>query len=196
MSVETTRIIHDKEFQLLRPNIEGRIDLSYFPLTPFTIDFENSEILKELYSRANRVYIGSKKGTLSGLQSIAQVTSEVFSIRSTPAVNRFAATTLGEKGEDYSLDDHLKAGIGDCTHSSVTVAALAEQFKRNHLLQGVPSLGETRVDTGDKEEGHVWAKWRRGSKTWVVDVMYGFVGSEPDYAKVLRQIRHDIFMSS
>lgn len=191
----TKKLVNGREYRLLKPFVEGPIDLTFFPLTTFLIDFEHSDFLRKMYAEARRRYSNVEGDIPLALRVIAEVTVEALKIQSVDRVDDFVMRTFREKGAEYSLDDHLREGVGNCEHSSATVLVLAERFKKEGLIKGFPSLGEEKYDNGVWMDGHAWARWRRGKKVWVADAMYGFIGIEADYQSTLDQVRHDMMMS-
>ncbi len=159
--------------------IDDGISIGEQPREAVVVDFNNSEVLKEMYYSINDDLRRSKRiYYLEGfiLQNVFDSVKEKFPFEKRSLVDNLLAKYGAAPDQKISLDIFLYEGIGTCVHSSLTCGVLLEKFIDMDIIHGKVSVDRNCL-YGRNGGGHAWCRYTSSlGQVVILDVMLDFIG--------------------
>jgi len=130
--------------------------------------------LRELYNIAKiKATVGNTVRKDLILESVFQTVKEAMPIQKENAVDKIVYEYRAENDGLMPLDVFIERRTGVCRQDALACAAPLAAFKREGLVNGMPSVDRNSTEVG----GHAWCRYKNSiGEVYILDVAQDFLG--------------------
>jgi len=158
--------------------VDGGVYLGQSEREAIVVDSQKYSGIRELYT------VAKNKATENGrirkdliLEAVFQTVREAMPKQDEKAAEDIAKRYGVENDGKISLDIFIEEHLGVCRHDALLSAAILEQFKKEGIIDGKPSVDRNSNHLG----GHAWCRYTNsGGEVFILDVAQKFLGKLKD----------------
>lgn len=173
-----------KDFYLGRPlihrdsEVDGGVYLGQSEREAIVVDSQKYSGIRELYA------VAKNKATENGrvrkdlvLEAVLQTVRDAMPKQDEKATKEIAKRYGAENDGKITLDVFIDEHTGVCRHDALACAAILEQFKKEGIIDGKPSVDRNSNHLG----GHAWCRYTNSrGEVIILDVAQKFLGKLKD----------------